>query len=61
MISNTIPAVLTFDPPQASISTERALKNAIMVLKNALVAGESMEDSHNTAIDDLELMLKAIR
>lgn len=66
--SNFIPSVLTFDPPskQTSISTYRALKNARELLDNyADAAGHlgsaEWQDRLQTALDDLELMMGAVK
>lgn len=57
----TIPSVLRFRGKQASISTERAIKNALEVLKGLPEgARASLEDQRQAAIDDLGLMRSAI-
>jgi len=57
-----IPSVLTFDEPQAGISTERAIKNVIQILEQqVVVTNEAEEDRLQVAIDDMKLMLGAIK
>jgi len=62
MISDKIPSVLTFFNEQSSISTERALKNAIEQLELFGYESPSGDRPHSVqvAIDDLKLMLYAI-
>lgn len=66
--SNFIPAVLTFDPPskQNSLSTYRALKNArelVNLYADACWGNCSADHSDRlqTALDDLELMMGAVK
>lgn len=62
MTSNQLPAVLTFKPPQSSISVYRALKNARDVIEALHVdpAAEDLADRIQAAFDDLELMMQAV-
>jgi hypothetical protein len=55
-----IPSVLTFKAPQNAISTERALKLALKLLEQADLP-EDLTQLRQVSIDDLTLMLSAIR
>lgn len=60
-----LPRVLTFDPPQSSISVERALKNALETIERYCFVDGTEDDERpqcaDVAIDDLELLLRAVR
>ena len=68
---NFLPSVLTFDPPskQNSISTYRAIQHArttIMEMEQKLLSHDhkfspSEGDLIQTAIDDLELLMGAVK
>ena len=59
MEADYIPAVLTFKP-QGAISTVRALKLAIELVEQADLTSD-YEDRRQVVIDDLTLMLQAVR
>lgn len=61
MITDYLPAVLTFKPPQSSISTYRALKNARELIEKLEPENPSDADRIQVALDDLELMMGAVR
>ena len=61
MITDYLPAVLTFKPPQSSISIYRALKNARELIEKLEPENPSDADRIQVALDDLELMMRVVR
>jgi hypothetical protein len=64
-ISNKLPTVLTFEGKQNSISVLRALKNIKEVMElvdaHADFVNDDAEDRFQTAIDDLDLLIGAVK
>jgi hypothetical protein len=61
-ISTGLPRVLVFEPPQSSISVERALKgikNLILACHNRLPE-EELDWQFTVAMDDLNLLISAV-
>ena len=58
---NWLPAVLTFDGPQSSISVYRALKQARELMEMVMPDDGSNADKVQATLDDLELMMKAVK
>lgn len=60
-VSNKLPMVLTFKPPQSSISVERALKQARELIEEITAMAPHHEDRIQATLDDLDMMISAVR